>query len=90
MLVSELADDSAMRSYIQGIVSNKLFIHLKDAFVSNCPKNTQSETTVSVLHGQYSGTSYVFNELEKIAKQKPTTEKKKEDRGHGRDPDLEG
>lgn len=95
MNLTEAAKDSEVMDCIKKLYEHKGFEKLRNAFVSHSPKaekdgreGVATKTSVSIAHGQYLGTSYVFNKIEELASkpQAPKPEPKKRD--GGQDPDL--
>lgn len=87
MNVEEIMQDATLVEFIRKFVLNPNFPAVKDAFIAHTPEKADSDTTVGILFGKGVGTRYVFNKMEEIAKTKPTAAKQQ--RGTGKDPDLE-
>lgn len=88
MNVEQLNSDDALVKYIKGIVEDKRYLELKDAFVAHSPSGNDTEGGIAVAHGKNLGTRYVFNEMEKIAKTPPPVKSTTNTGAKGKDPDL--
>lgn len=82
MTIADLVNDKGFKDYILEFFKDPRFIHVKDAFVSHVPENGTE------AHGKYLGTRFVFNELERIAKELPKIDKPKSEVVR-KDPDLD-
>lgn len=79
---------------IRRFVKSEEFIEIKDAFIAHTPERGaegREGDSDSKLLGKFLGTRYVFNELERLARQ-TNIEQQQQQRGKqssGRDVDLE-
>lgn len=90
MNTSELSD--AHLNAIRAFVNGKLYLEIKDAFISHTPEGSpdgQRTGEDSKNLGKLLGTRYVFNQLEKLARTSNEKTRKREGNTSGVDPDLE-
>lgn len=78
------------RKFIQNMVRDEHFDDVKDFFMENVPGGESGQEKDAVLcHGKYLGIRFLFKELVRIARQKPTSSDKQKPGTQARDPDLD-
>jgi hypothetical protein len=82
-------EDSSILTTIRSIIHDPHWPAIKDLFVSNVPAGEAGmEKDALLCHGKYLGIRFMCNELERVAKTKPSN-KEKEPKSGSADPDLE-